>query len=669
MTTTMTAPKPCGCGGAGKPGGCGCGCGGGALSAGQPVAGTVCDPCQEAAFVRPRFFAGQLLTEDDLEALLAYVIGKDRLRNARLFGAGVVCGFEVACDPCGGGHVVVHPGYALDCCGNDLLLACDRRLDVNALVAALRAASHGGHGCADPCAGEIERTPCDDVEPPGPVEEGGELPGPVDEAAVPGMVPGRVEAATRPAGKPAPPATYCLYVRYTEQLTEPVARYATGDDCDAATCEATRIAEGVTFELRCATPRPAKRDLFERLVDAVESLGQSDHPTADLQTVQYLADRLQVALPHLADAEVRPLGDAELQAARLRSHELAAILDAPPSARRLTELARFVAEVGGPMWRSREPARTDEDKKRTKRDRAAIGEAGEIDAALERALAAVTEGLAADARVPLLASAVERAYVEEVVELSKRALELRAHPETAAGADRLFQYGAAWGPRVEIAARASSQALVQRVADAVACGGDDADCTLAGDAHAAARALTVLAAAPAVELGALQTFLARLLDGLAVIMRYLVLRMCAAINPPCQPCDDPAVLLACFEVEQCRVTRLCNLTRSYVWSPTALQHWLPPARWLGQVIERACCDPQGLVRELPRGFELDDALTPSLVVETTPGQLAYATRFYRGHLHPQVMTTVLGAVGQMLGRQLSRGGGALPGVALKAGGR
>src|SRR5262245_35520973 len=120
----------CGCGGGS--GGCSgsCGCASkGAISVGTPTTGSVCDPCQDAAFVRPRFFAGQLLTEDDFEALVAYIVGKNKFRNARLFGAGVVCGLEVGCDPCGG--VIVRPGYALDCCGNDLVLSCDRRLDIN----------------------------------------------------------------------------------------------------------------------------------------------------------------------------------------------------------------------------------------------------------------------------------------------------------------------------------------------------------------------------------------------------------------------------------------------------------------------------------------------------------------------------------------------------------
>jgi len=103
-----------------------------------------------SAFVRPRFFAGQLLTEDDLSLLVDYVAGKDRLHNRMVSGPGVVCGLEVTCDSCGGGTVVVRPGHALDCCGNDIVLPCKEKVDVQALVRELRVSSPGVH-CGDPC--------------------------------------------------------------------------------------------------------------------------------------------------------------------------------------------------------------------------------------------------------------------------------------------------------------------------------------------------------------------------------------------------------------------------------------------------------------------------------------------------------------------------------------
>ena len=85
------ARSGCGCGGGGGGGGCSGGCGSGCTCTGAP-AGTVC--------VRPQFFGGMLLTEDDLQAIIDYVVAKRRLTNRSVFGAGVVCGLDVTCDPC-----------------------------------------------------------------------------------------------------------------------------------------------------------------------------------------------------------------------------------------------------------------------------------------------------------------------------------------------------------------------------------------------------------------------------------------------------------------------------------------------------------------------------------------------------------------------------------------
>ena len=74
---------------------------------------------------RPRFFAGQLLTEEDLNRLERYVVDKNRLHNRYLHGWGVVCGLEVVCDPCGSGHVIVRTGYALSPCGDDIVVCKD----------------------------------------------------------------------------------------------------------------------------------------------------------------------------------------------------------------------------------------------------------------------------------------------------------------------------------------------------------------------------------------------------------------------------------------------------------------------------------------------------------------------------------------------------------------
>src|SRR5262245_17869667 len=87
---------------------------------------------------RPRFFAGQLLTEEDLNRLERYVIEKNKLHNRYLHGWGVACGLEVVCDPCDARRVTVRSGYALSPCGEDILVCKDQSVDVCSLIQVCR---------------------------------------------------------------------------------------------------------------------------------------------------------------------------------------------------------------------------------------------------------------------------------------------------------------------------------------------------------------------------------------------------------------------------------------------------------------------------------------------------------------------------------------------------
>ena len=255
MSVNAALARPgCGCGGSGGSG-CGCGCGSGVASANLAA----------TAFVRPRFFAGQLLTEDDLTALADYTTAKDRLHNRYLFGAGVVCGLWVSCDPCGGSTVTVQPGYALDCCGNDLVLRCAATLDVNAMIRDLLA-TQLGKDCGDPCA----------------------------------------DQGTSSSGRQGAPVTrhYRLYARYGEQETDPVAPYATGDQCGPVACEPTRIREGISFVLKCPAKTPPPDDLRSRLRACLP--GDDDSPPpGPAQGVQRADDRGRAARPNARPPSAR----------------------------------------------------------------------------------------------------------------------------------------------------------------------------------------------------------------------------------------------------------------------------------------------------------------------------------------------------------------------------
>ena len=108
----------------------------------------VCTCCDLVCFERPKYHCGHLLTDADLSLQVKYQVEKNKLRNRALHGHGVVCGLKLACDPCCNGHIVVHDGYAIDDCGNDIIVCEKQHFDV---VGALRAKGLVWDERRDPC--------------------------------------------------------------------------------------------------------------------------------------------------------------------------------------------------------------------------------------------------------------------------------------------------------------------------------------------------------------------------------------------------------------------------------------------------------------------------------------------------------------------------------------
>jgi hypothetical protein len=111
---------------------------------GLPPSGvvTLVTPPADGGCVRTRFFNGMFITQEDLEAEQRYWRLKSRLHN-RAAGAGVVWGLGVGRQ---GDQVCVRPGYAVDCCGNDLALTTLYKVRSAALL-------------ADPAAAALARQP------------------------------------------------------------------------------------------------------------------------------------------------------------------------------------------------------------------------------------------------------------------------------------------------------------------------------------------------------------------------------------------------------------------------------------------------------------------------------------------------------------------------------
>lgn len=129
-----------------------------------PTTSTSCAPaCADCGLLeclcRPRFFAGQLLTETDLNRLDAYIRAKNRMHNVQLHGWGVVNGLQVRCDSCND-DVIVGTGYAIDPCGEDIVVCGDTAVDICALIQRCQPADSS---CA-PASRNPRSSGCDDVE-------------------------------------------------------------------------------------------------------------------------------------------------------------------------------------------------------------------------------------------------------------------------------------------------------------------------------------------------------------------------------------------------------------------------------------------------------------------------------------------------------------------------
>ncbi|HYH84230.1 MAG TPA: helix-hairpin-helix domain-containing protein [Pyrinomonadaceae bacterium] len=225
-TTTLTVPSK-------KNGAHPCDCGGGEETC-----------CGLDCLVQPRFFCGQLLTDQDLTALVNWTRDKTGLVRYR-DGWGVVCGLDVRCAPGKCDSVVVTPGYAVNCCGDDIIVCSEATLDLSA-------------ACRD------EEDPCADLR--SAVEEKyGALAGygALGLAGVPGA--GARQTALKDFRKANPHAVDAasggvhrpdaienvkivdIYIRYAEKPSEPATALGRSACREVAACEYSRTRE--SYEL------------------------------------------------------------------------------------------------------------------------------------------------------------------------------------------------------------------------------------------------------------------------------------------------------------------------------------------------------------------------------------------------------------------------------------
>ncbi len=91
---------------------------------------TLITPPASGGCVRTHYFNGMFITSEDLETDQRFFRLKNKLQN-QTFGEGVVWGLDATCH---GNSICVHPGYAIDCCGNSLVLTTTYKVDVDSLL-------------------------------------------------------------------------------------------------------------------------------------------------------------------------------------------------------------------------------------------------------------------------------------------------------------------------------------------------------------------------------------------------------------------------------------------------------------------------------------------------------------------------------------------------------
>jgi len=516
---------------------CGCGCGGGPVM--TTALATVADPIG-GGLVRPRFFTGQLLATEDLQQLIDWVAAKDRLHKRLLVGDGVVCGLQVGCAPCGGGHVVVRPGYAIDCCGNDLLLPCEQDLDVNAMVRALLAEQRGVD-CGDPC-------------PPATGKDGKE---------------GTQTPRTH---------RYGLYICHVETLTDPLAPYATDEPCDPAGCEPSRIREGVRFELRCVEPDKEPDDIVARIGACLGDLADIRRRGKRLPYLSSLAEAVPMAIARFRAAAAPEVVAEDAETLQQSLQSLGTLADEPSTDAVRAALDQLRAVTGV-------TARVN-----------ALGDA-EREAALQN-IAGLSEAMDAapgvvDGAVKRIEPGLEKAFPDELERSGAGAL-IREAPRFAGTRlgepDRqqvitfLAQHGVVVDRELLRRLREDQAGLREWLLARLRRINLTTDCRLLADVEA-----IVISEDTGGEEG---EGILRTLDSRTeleqALQRYAAECVCGALLPPCPDCDDACVPLAVIEVRECEVVHVCNLERRIALTGTALSHWIPRERLMG-VLDQVCC--------------------------------------------------------------------------------
>lgn len=521
---------------------------------------------QRKAFARPTFFAGQLLTEDDLEDLAGYITAKDRLHNRFLVGSGVVCGLEVRCHPRDPSKVVVTSGYALDCCGADVFVPCDVDVDLLSLISALPR----DHACLDPCPPiEAKSSPPDDLSTASSANAGQDANGSLARHG---------QSATTKSTAASAARRYMLAVEYHEDRAQPAMTYAVTGGTEP-NCEPTRIMEGYRFVIRCELQSCPPVTMISRLETCLGISCAKDGTETEPTLRQRVSDALDMArnIPSLVlsgdpDAPAKALFTTQALGTQKRRNAL-----------------------NDPVALRQEVAQTT----------AALFHADTFNAAREHlpAVLEATQELLRKEAVEGLEASRYRAMAT-TLQNCLDTIGAASGPTELDDTARLLALGVPAGRTMqdEYAAklRELHKWLILRY-EQLASRNCALPCELGSVRIDATQPETLISAAKVI---------------LHALGQLLVDCLCSAMNPPCPTCCDVAIPLAQVTVEGCNVVEICAGIREHVLTGPNLRYWSPTLANLDSMLKAFCCVDvsdwtvkQHYSAGLPDGHPLYDLVT------------------------------------------------------------
>jgi hypothetical protein len=160
--------------------------------------------CDYNNFKRAQYFHGMLMTDRDFTEEQRHHNEKRKLLNRMLQGWGVVCGLKIEPTSDPGSKIVVKPGLALDCAGNEIFVCDPYELDVIEII----------NPCVTP---KNKPTTADDCV--------------------------AIDKSQKQENK------WYVVIRYQEVPADPVPVYAPSGGCEEKVCDYSRTREGYCIEL------------------------------------------------------------------------------------------------------------------------------------------------------------------------------------------------------------------------------------------------------------------------------------------------------------------------------------------------------------------------------------------------------------------------------------